>query len=264
MGIYIRVSDKALVDAITNVRGTQDIINNKTLLEMCPVAHSVHYRAGIPVGYLIAFDKELDSTLEGLRVTESMVPSFGKFYDLYEPNRRTITGKNIHTALERLQHTTRVVGYALDLIGPKIKSKLVIDEFGFDYRAQARLHFIGDEIFIGLVGISVLNQVFDEGHSVQLICRDAYRAAVKMAQLNAPKLLFAEQDSLVIRSQAALAPFIELEADVVNSLLSDIYQRVCSEPKDVKNYVPQLLLERELTYVFTTLVGILHAFHGVE
>lgn len=260
MGIYIRISDKAIIDAVSNMRGSQPVVNDKTLLEMCPIAHSIYYRDGMPVGYLISSDTEVD----GLRLTETQIPRFGKFFDLYEPNRRTAIGKHINTVFEQLQQTTRVAYYALDLIGPKIKSKLLIDEFGFDYRSQARLHFIGGEIFIGLVGISVHNKVYDQGHGVQLICREEYRAAVKQAQVSSPKLLFTENDSLVLRAKQALDPFISMELPVVNALLSDIYQRVIVEPDDVKHYIPHLLLPRELTYVFTTLVGILHAFYGVE
>ncbi len=261
MGIYIRVTDRALLDAISATRGAQDTVTARSVLEQCPEARCVHFHDGKPVGLLLDLQIEVP---EYLRVVGTDIVHFGKPYHLCSPNRRTLKGKSLGDSLEMLHHTTTVARYALQLIGPRIRSKLRIDEFGFDYCAQARLHFIGGQIYIALAGISLLTNVYDLGSGVELISRDAYRAAVKQSQHAVSSLLFTHDDPLVAKTQAALAPFLPLELPVVNALLSDIYHRVCVEPDDVKHYLPYLLFDRELTYVFTTIVGILHAFYGHE
>ena len=124
--------------------------------------------------------------------------------------------------------------------------------------------FVSDRMYIAIVGVTVLNRVFDTCHGVELIDRNEYRVAVKQVQTSARNLLFSESDSLVLRAQQALAPFLPLEVRVVNSLLTDIWQRVITKPEEIGHYINHLLLPRELTFIFTTLVGILHAFYGIE
>lgn len=271
MGIYIKITDRAMVDAISSKRGPINAVSNKTLLALCPIAHSIHFHAGEPVGLLIDMQLQAESCalthsekFGGLRLVDSHVVRFGKSYGLYEPNRRTNTGKDIADQLDALKQANQVSNYALDLVGPKIRSKLVIDEFGFDYRSNARVHFITNAIYIGLVGVSIERRAYDTGTGVELICRDEYRAAVKQAQVHSHELMFSDEDTLVLRAQQALAPFLPLPVKTINQLMTDIYQRVITEPRDVGYYINHVLLDRELVYIYTSLVAILHAFYGVE
>lgn len=268
MAIYLRVTDNALIDAVSAIRTTPQLETDKTLLELCPAAHSVYFENGEALGLLFDHTKAkcalVDEGMTGFRLVRADVPRFGRMCSLYEPDRRTTTGRRAAVILDALQHTARVARYVVDLVGPRIKSTLQIDEFGFDYRSQARVSFVSDRMYIAIVGVTVLNRVFDTGHGVELIDRNEYRVAVKQVQTSARNLLFSESDSLVLRAQQALAPFMPLEVRVVNSLLTDIWQRVITKPEEIGHYINHLLLPRELTFIFTTLVGILHAFYGIE
>ncbi|MNQ68967.1 hypothetical protein D3C85_835400 [compost metagenome] len=271
MGIYIKVTDRAMVDAISSKRGPINSVSPKTLLALCPIAHSIHFHAGEPDGLLIDMQLQAESCalthsekFAGLRLVDNHVVRFGKSYGLFEPNRRTNIGRELADQLDALKHASAVSGYALDLVGPRIRSKLSIDEFGFDYRSNARVHFISGAIYIGLIGVSVERQAYDTGSGVELICRDEYRTAVKSAQVHCHELMFAENDTLVIRAQQALDPFLPLPVKTINQLMTDIYQRVITEPKDVGYYINHMLLDRELVYIYTSLVAILHAFYGIE
>lgn len=177
------------------------------------------------------------------------MPRFGRICSLYEPDRRTTTGRQAAVLLEAIQHASQVARYAVDLVGPLIKSTIQLDEFGFDYRSQARVSFVSDRMYIAIAGVTVLNRVFDVGHGVELIERNEYRVAVKQAQTSARSLLFSDTDSLVLRAKQALDPFIPLEARVVNSLLTDLWQRVITKPEEVGHYINHLLLPRELTFI---------------
>lgn len=268
MGIYIRVTDQALIDAVTNMRGHIAMVQDKTLLEMCPAASHVHYENGEPVGLLVDHTTrkaELTApSLEGLVLRRDDIPCFGRLCSLYIPNRRTLAGKEIAAVMEAITQTSRVSRYAVDLIAPRIRSKIAIEDFQFDYRAQARVHFIAGALYIGMAGVSIVTHVYDTGHGVELIERAEYRTAVKQHQVSASNHLFNVNDGLVHRTQQALEPFLYLETKVVSSLMTDIYQRVIVKPKDIAHYIPHILLERELTYVYATIVAILHAFYGVE
>ncbi|AGS82042.1 hypothetical protein O152_gp160 [Pseudomonas phage PaBG] len=268
MGIYLRVTDQALIDAVSNMRGNTTLVQDKTLLELCKAASHVHYENGEPVGLLVDHTmrkSELTAhSLEGLVLRRDDVPCFGRLCSLYVPNRRTIIGKEIASIMDAISQSSRVARYAVDLVAPRIKSKIAIDDFQFDYRAQARVHFIAGNLYIGMAGVSIVKHVYDVGHGVELIERAEYRAAVKQHQVSAHNHLFNENDSLVHRAKAALDPFLPLDLAVVSSLLTDIYQRVIVKPKDIAHYIPHVLLERELMYVYASLVAILHAFYGVE
>lgn len=268
MGIYIRVTDQALIDAVTNMKGHIPLVQDKTLLELCPAATHVHYENGEPAGLLVDHStrkSELTApSLEGLMLRRDDVPCFGRLCSLYVPNRRTLAGKEIAAVMEAITQSSRVARYAVDLVAPRIKSKIAIEDFQFDYRAQARVHFIAGALYIGMAGVSIVKHVYDTGHGVELIERAEYRTAVKQYQVSATNHLFNENDSLVHRTKQALDPFLPLEPKVVCSLMTDIYQRVIAKPKDIAHYIPHLLLERELVYVYTTIVAILHAFYGVE
>jgi hypothetical protein len=272
MGLYLRVTEKSIVDAVKLTQGEEAIADPRSLLDKCPQAHSVHYANGLPVGLLFPISTRSTVALleyggcstPSMKLAARNIPRFGQEYDLYTPVADTQEGRELAEHLEALAASVKLARYALDLVGPKIKSKLMIDELGFDYLSQARVHVIRDVIYIALTGVSMLTQCYERPGGVEFITRTEYRAAIKQSALIRQNLLFSDSDSLVLRSQAALAPFIEVEASVVNVLLTDIWDRVITEPDDLKHYLRQLLLERELTYVFTTLVGILHAFYGVE
>lgn len=271
MGIYLRITDKAMVDAITAKRGPVDTTTDKTILELCPVAHSIHFHAGEPVGLLVDMEVQAGScaltTAEkfgGLRLVDPSVLRFGKSYGLYEPNRRTQLGRDLQDQLDLLKHSSQVAQYTLDLVSPRIRSKLTIEEFGYDYRTNARIHFCMNAIYIGIVGVTILKAAYDTGSGVEVIERDEYRAAVQQSQASNRELLFSEGDSLVIRAQQALDPFMPLPVKLINRLLTDIYQRVITEPKDIGYYINHVLLDRELMYLFASLTAILHAFYGIE
>ena len=271
MGVYLKVTDRAMLDAISNMRGSGSVGDGKTLLSMCPEAHSIHYHAGEPIGLLIDQNEIANrgsltakAMNTGLKQTDSDIMRFGKSYGLYEPNLRSPRGREFADALDVLRHTTHVAQYALELIAPRIRAKLTIEEFGFDYKTNARITFTPSAIFVGMVGVTIAVRGYDTGSGVELITRDEYRAAVMQQQVAVPDLLFNEQDSLVIRTQAALDPFMPLPMHTVNRLMTDIYQRVITEPKDIGYYIPHVLLDRELVYLFTTIVAILHAFYGIE
>lgn len=271
MSIYIKVTDRAMVDAISSKRGPINAVTNKTLLTMCPIAHSIHFHGGEPVGLLVDMHAEAESCalahsekFAGLRLVDPNIVRFGQNFGLFEPNRRTSIGKDLADHLDALKQGIAVSAYALDLIGPRIRSKLLLDEFGFDYKAQARVHFVSGAIYVALAGVSIERQAYDTGSGVELICRDEYRTAVKMAQVHETDLMFSENDSLVMRAQKALDPFLPLPYKLINQLMTDIYQRVITEPKDVGYYIPHILLERELVYIYASLVAIMHAFYGIE
>ena len=272
MGLYLRVTDKAIVDAVTLTQGNQPLTDPRSLLDKCAQAHSVHYANGLPVGLLFPTScRQVASLLayggcstEDFALVARDIPRFGQVYDLFVPTTATEFSRECLAILEALAADVKLTRYALDLVGPKIKSKLMIDELGYDYLSQARVHIIRDVIYIALTGVSLLTQCFERPGGVEFITRTEYRAAIKQSALIRQNLLFTDEDSLVLRSQAALAPFIELEASVVNTILTDIWDRVITEPEDLKHYIRLLLLDKELVYVFTTLVGILHAFYGVE
>lgn len=271
MGIYLKVSDRAMVDAITAKRGPVDTNTDKTVLELCPVAHSIHFHAGEPVGLLV--DIEMEATncalttaekFSGLKLVDPHVLRFGKNYGLYEPNRRTQLGREIQDQLDALKHSSQVAQYALDLVAPRIRSRLTIEEFGYDYRTNARVHFCMNGIFICVVGVTILKAGYDTGTGVEVITQEEYRAAVQQSQASNRDLLFSETDSLVIRAQQALAPFMPFPAALINRLMTDIYQRIITEPKDIGYYINHVLLDRELMYLFASLTAILHAFYGIE
>lgn len=272
MGLYLRVTDKAIVDAVTLSQGDKPLTDPRTLLDRCAQAHSVHYANGMPVGLLFPVHlRNVASLLEyGAGTPQDWVlsarniPRFGQEYDLYVPNSETAGGREYAAHLEALAADVKLARYTLDLVGPRIKSKLMIDELGYDYLSQARVHIVRDLIYVALTGVSMLTQSYERPGGVEFITRTEYRAAIKQSALIRQNLLFSDDDSLVVRAQAALAPFIQVEASTVSILLTDIWDRVIVEPQDLKHYIRQLLLDRELTYVFTTLVGILHAFYGVE
>lgn len=271
MSIYIKVTDRAMVDAISSKRGPINAVTNKTLLTMCPIAHSIHFHGGEPVGLLVDMHAQAEqcalTTSEkfaGLRLVDPHIVRFGKTLGLFEPNRRTSLGKDLADQLDALKQGIAVSQYALDLIGPRIRSKLSLDEFGFDYKSNARVHFASGAIYVALTGVSIERRAYDTGSGVELICRDEYRTAVKMAQVHETDLMFSEDDSLVRRAQQALDPFLPLPYKTVNQLMTDIYQRVITEPEDVGFYINHVLLDRELMYIYTSLVAILHAFYGIE
>jgi len=271
MSIYIKVTDRAMVDAISSKRGPVNAVTNKTLLAMCPIAHSIHFHGGEPVGLLVDMAAEAESCalthtekFGGLRLVDPHIVRFGKSYGLFEPNRRTTLGKDLADHLDALKQGIAVSAYALDLIGPRIRSKLSLDEFGFDYKANARVHFVNGAVYVALTGVSIERRAYDTGTGVELICRDEYRTAVKIAQVHSADLMFADDDTLVIRAQKALDPFLPLPYKIINQLMTDIYQRVITEPKDVGYYIPHILLERELVYIYASLVAIMHAFYGIE
>lgn len=271
MGLYIRITCRATLDAISNMRDSNDLPTGRTLLQLCPAAHSIHYHAGEPVGLLIDLIEAATKCAlthadirNGLRLVDPDVMRFGKSYGLYEPNRRTTRGREIGDCLDALKHSTQLSRYTLELIAPRIRATLSLDEFGYDYKSNAQVHFLPSAIYVAVTGVSIAKRGFDTGTGVELINRDEYRAAVLQSQDAQPSLLFCEDDSLVVRSKAALDPFYELPLSTVNRLLTDIYTRVLAEPKDIRFYVNDLLLEREQVYVFTTLVAILHAFYGIE
>lgn len=263
MTIHLRVTNKIVLE---KVRTELDLrADGPTIRELCPTSKAIHFDFGFPVGLL--FDSEtaaLDAQTQGLRFVRRGIYFFGTLCDLYEPDRRTSNGRVIAKALDALRQQVQFNRDVLELIGPALRGDIILEQFGFDYMNQATLHVTESAVYVHLLGVTTKATSFKVDFGVELISRTEYRAAVRTGLIGSGTLLLADTDPLVVAATQSLSVFIPLPPRTVNILMSDMYNRVITEPEDLKHYINHLLLPAERVYVFASLAAILHAYFGKE